>query len=165
MEKPTELMDAFISLGLESASGGSQLRVVMPTGFVFEQSCVRNETQKVDFRFNGKDMRVKVITNKASKIRLKGTKSVSSSSSPNCVHALDASLLSYIITNSGFDTAVIHDSFASAPADAEDLFRITRESAIELFSSNSIESIFGVDGIMIGRLNLEGILNNEYFCS
>ena len=164
MPGPTKLMDRFIQIGLEAAKDGKQLSLKMPSGFEFDQTCWNHQTRKIKVTIDGKRIECRVIVQKDATIKLRGRKSVKSSSSPNIVHGYDASLLSLIITANSYSKAVVHDSFAAAPGDSQQLFRDTRQTAIDIFSQDQLDNI-GINDIERGKLIIFGLAHNEYFCS
>ena len=87
--------------------------------------------------------------------------------SPNAIHSLDATHLIMTVCACPFDTTTIHDSFGCALADMSDLFTIVRETFVELYSADPLMKLMtdiggDLDGIEIGDLNVEDILNSEY---
>lgn len=160
MPGPTKLMDLFIKLGMKFYSEGEQLRITMPTGFMLEQSYFDHQTKKVKVKLGGKRVECRIIV----KVNATINKSkVQTASSPNIVHAFDAALLSYIITNCPFGIAVIHDSFASAPGNTQELYVQTRATAIELFAPDQLKEI-GID-IKRGNLIINHLADNQWFAS
>ena len=162
MEGPTKLMDRFIELGLQKYKEGDHFCIQMPTGFVFDQNYCLNETKQVQVIFRGNELKCKVVVKKAAKV---DGRKVETASSPNVVHAFDAALLSRIITEGDYANAVIHDSFASVPGDAEQLFNDTRKVAVDIFSEDQLKNVLGIDDLQDGKLNVNGVMENEYFCS
>lgn len=87
--------------------------------------------------------------------------------SPNAIHSLDATHLIMTICAAPFDTTTIHDSFGCALCDMSDLFRIVREQFVRLYETNPLERLMHdiggtLDGIEIGSLDLDDIINSEY---
>ena len=87
--------------------------------------------------------------------------------SPNVIHSLDAAHLMITVNKANFPVTTVHDSFGCLFADMPELFNIVRESFLELYMSNPLESIIQQIGgdlsdIEIGTLDLELILRSDY---
>lgn len=162
LDVPTAMMKAFIEVGNKLAEEGKQLQLTMPTGFIFKQSYMTDVRRSVSAIYQGDRIHARITLKKGDKIN---KMKVATATSPNVVHAFDAVFLSYVVTNAKFDTAIIHDSFASVAGDAEDLYRIIRETAVELFSGDILEETIGDIGIKKGSLRIAEIAKNEYFAS
>ena len=161
MPGATKLMDRFIALGLAAYKEGEHFGFLSPTGFPVDQSYSKNETKQIKSKFQGDRLDCRVITKKNAKIWYSKVKSATS---PNVVHAFDAALLSFIVTEGGYDKAIVHDSFAAVPGDAERLFHDTRSVAVNLFSDDQLLKCLGVDDVEYGELDLNGIRDNQFFC-
>jgi DNA-directed RNA polymerase len=91
----------------------------------------------------------------------------SQGASPNAIHSLDAAHLALTIDRCPFPVTTIHDSFGSLLADMPDLYRIVRETFVELYLENPLtklmEDIGGnIDEIEMGELDITEVLESEY---
>lgn len=86
--------------------------------------------------------------------------------SPNAIHSLDAAHLALTTHNCSFPITTIHDSFGCLLADMPELFRIVRESFVQLYDANPIKIINEMGGstaqISFGNLDLKGVPDSEY---
>jgi len=91
----------------------------------------------------------------------------SQGAAPNAIHSLDAAHLTLVVCSADFPVTTIHDSFGALLADMEELFILTRETFVKLYSDNplckTLEAV-GTDlkGIDMGNLDISEILNSEY---
>lgn len=90
--------------------------------------------------------------------------------SPNAIHSLDAAHLMLISYRSDFPVTTVHDSFGCLLGDMPKLFRIVRETFVELYSADPLTCLMDQIGgdlsaIEIGNLDINLILDSEYaFC-
>jgi DNA-directed RNA polymerase len=87
--------------------------------------------------------------------------------SPNAIHSLDAAHLMLTVYRAPFKVTTIHDSFGCLLADMPELYILIRETFIELYKSNPLQSIMkdikgDIRSVEIGNLNIEEILDSEY---
>ena len=162
MPGPTELMDKFVELGAAFAEEDRQLTFQMPTGFIFQQDYHKNRTKQMNSTLGGTRIQSRIIIKKYANV---WKSKVQTSSSPNVVHAFDAALLSFIVTTAQYNTAVIHDSFASVPGDAANLFKDGRKALVELFSDDHLSGLLGINDVQIGKLNISNCADNQYLMS
>ena len=86
---------------------------------------------------------------------------------PNAIHSLDAAHLTITSCRAKFPLTTIHDSFGALLADMPALFRVVRESFVEMYETDPLEALFndlGVDSSSLdkGSLDLSLILESEY---
>jgi len=90
----------------------------------------------------------------------------SQGASPNAIHSLDAAHLALTTVRCDFPITTIHDSFGCLLADMPKLYRIVRETFVELYDANPINILkeIGVDisKIEFGTLDISDILDSEY---
>jgi DNA-directed RNA polymerase len=91
----------------------------------------------------------------------------SSGASPNAIHSLDAAHLVITVANCDFPVTTIHDSFGARLGDLPRLFKIVRESFVQLYDANPLatlmEDIQGdVSNVEFGTLDVSLILDSEY---
>jgi DNA-directed RNA polymerase len=86
---------------------------------------------------------------------------------PNAIHSLDAAHLMLTTCRCEFPITTIHDSYGCLLADMPDLFRIVRETFVELYSEPVLDSIMAdikgdLTDVEIGTLDVRDILESEY---
>ena len=131
------------------------------TNWTMEQIYRESYTEQVYIMHNGKRIRPRVIISTNGKINLDDARN---GAAPNTVHALDAALLTYIITTCNFNVYAIHDSFAAAPADAWKLYDRTRIAMEQLFKEDVLSKYLKIDGFVMGSLK-PAPTKNQFVCS
>jgi DNA-directed RNA polymerase len=91
----------------------------------------------------------------------------SQGASPNAIHSLDAAHLAITVHRSTFPITTIHDSFGCLLADMPSLFKLIRETFVELYAADPLTSIMNdiggdVSKIEFGTLDISQILESEY---
>jgi len=90
--------------------------------------------------------------------------------SPNSIHSLDAAHLAITTSRAQFPITTIHDSFGCLLGDMPELFRLIRQTFVELYSTDPLTSLMkDIDGdlsnVLLGTLDINLILDSEYcFC-
>lgn len=87
--------------------------------------------------------------------------------SPNCIHSLDAAHLALTVYRADFPTTTIHDSFGCLLADMPKLYKLVRETFVELYANDPLHSLMNdiqgdISNVEIGTLDLNLILDSEY---
>jgi len=87
--------------------------------------------------------------------------------SPNAIHSLDAAHLTLTTYRADFPITTIHDSFGCLLADMPKLYKLLRETFVELYESDPLTKIMeDIDGdisnVQIGDLDISLILDSEY---
>jgi DNA-directed RNA polymerase len=87
--------------------------------------------------------------------------------SPNAIHSLDAAHLTLTTYRADFPITTIHDSFGCLLADMPKLYKLLRETFVELYDSDPLTKIMeDIDGdisnVQIGDLDISLILDSEY---
>ena len=162
MAGPTRLMDKFIETGLKFHAKGEDLTYKTPDGFLVMQDYRRNATRTIPTTFNGKEIFVRVVTERDKTIDYHKVKSASPA---NVTHSFDAFLLRSIILCGSYSKMVIHDSFSAIPADAQSLYKDVRTVSIEAFSGDLLSDCLGIDDIVFGKLDITQLADNEYYAS
>jgi DNA-directed RNA polymerase len=94
----------------------------------------------------------------------------SQGASPNAIHSLDAAHLSMIVAKCPFEITTIHDSFGCLLADMPVLFKIARETFVELYKNDPLTFLMkeiqgDLTDVEFGTLDIEQVLESEYcFC-
>jgi DNA-directed RNA polymerase len=91
----------------------------------------------------------------------------SQGASPNIIHSLDAAHLAMSVCKAPFPITTIHDSFGCLLADMPVLFKLLRETFVELYKTDPLSSIIADIGgdigqVKFGNLDLTLILDSEY---
>jgi hypothetical protein len=86
--------------------------------------------------------------------------------SPNIIHSLDAAHLMLIVNEADFSVATVHDSFGALCVDMPELFEITREMFIKLYSQPVLEDLFKQFKVKLdfpyGNLDINTTRDAEY---
>jgi DNA-directed RNA polymerase len=91
----------------------------------------------------------------------------SQGASPNAIHSLDAAHLTITCDQAPFDVTTIHDSFGCLLADMPVLYKLVRETFVQLYSTDPLTSIlFDINGdlsaVELGKLDITSVLDSEY---
>lgn len=91
----------------------------------------------------------------------------SQGASPNAIHSLDAAHLALTVYRCDFPVTTIHDSFGCLLADMPKLFRVVRETFVELYSSDPLTSLMkdiggDMSAVQLGTLDISLVLDSEY---
>jgi DNA-directed RNA polymerase len=91
----------------------------------------------------------------------------SQGAAPNIIHSLDAAHLVYTTVKADFPVTTIHDSFGALPCDMPALYKIIRETFVELYEKDPLTSILsdiGASHVVVqkGKLKLESVIESEY---
>lgn len=94
-------------------------------------------------------------------------KKQSQGASPNAIHSLDAAHLMLAVHKANFPITTVHDSFGCLLADMPDLYRIIRETFVELYAADPLTKIMGdikgdISNVQFGTLDVSLILDSEY---
>jgi DNA-directed RNA polymerase len=87
--------------------------------------------------------------------------------SPNAIHSLDAAHLALTVHRCPFSVTTIHDSFGCLLADMPELFRIVRETFVELYETDPLNSLMkdingDLSNVKLGSLDVTLVLDSEY---
>lgn len=125
-----------------AAKEGLPVRWTTPVGFPVMQAYADMETRRVKTAINGKLVyfRVNQETDKLDR------RKQSSGIAPNYVHSCDAAHLMLTVVRAkqaGINSfGMVHDSFATTAGQTEELFRIVRESFVEMYSEVNVLGSF-----------------------
>lgn len=91
----------------------------------------------------------------------------SQGASPNAIHSLDAAHLALTVSKADFPITTIHDSFGCLLSDMPKLFKLVRETFVELYSADPLNSLMkdikgDISNVRIGNLDMKLILESEY---
>jgi DNA-directed RNA polymerase len=180
LERPMQLLSVFENAGKKAEAEGRFLRWTVPiTNFPVVQNYTegkvkktwiqygppRGERQKTGYYENTLQLHICYIEDvKPSKGKQ------SQGASPNAIHSLDAGHLVMTVAYADFPVTTIHDSYGCLLADMPELFKLVRETFVELYKADPLKSIMNEIGgdiseIKLGNLDLEQVLESEYcFC-
>lgn len=134
IQKATEGMTYLQKVARVVTAEEKPVRWVTPLGFPVYQDYPNLESERVSIMFGGKQMRlssVKPVEGINNREQVQGI-------SPNFIHSLDATHLMMTVLEAqsrGVDSmALVHDSFGTHAADADELFRTLRETMAYLYS-------------------------------
>lgn len=87
--------------------------------------------------------------------------------SPNAIHSLDAAHLTLTTYRADFPITTIHDSFGCLLGDMPKLYKLIRETFVELYENQPLQKLMeDIDGdlsnVEIGDLDISLILESEY---
>ena len=162
---PMQVMD-WIKKEVSAAfkRGADHLTWQTPSGFIVKQNRRKLESKRVNLQILGR-CSVKLGTG------FKGpdVNGHKSSTAPNLIHSLDASILHRAFLKFDAPFTVIHDSVLCRATDMGILNRVVRETYCEIFSeSNPLMDFAEAIGAeteppIIGDLDLESVLESTYF--
>jgi DNA-directed RNA polymerase len=135
-----------------------------PSGFIVKQNRRKFKTKRVELKILGRcDINLNIAPKGPD---VAGHKS---STAPNLIHSLDASILHQAFLKFNAPFTVIHDSVLCRATDMGTLNRVVRETYCEIFStSNPLVDFAEAIGAeteppIIGDLDLDSVLESTYF--
>jgi DNA-directed RNA polymerase len=144
--------------------GADHLQWVSPSGFIVKQNRRKRKTKTVKLQVLG---RCEVnLTTGFEGPDVNGHKS---STAPNLIHSLDASLLHLAFLKFNAPFTVIHDSVLCRATDMGELNRVVRETYYEIFANRNFLQEFAeaigaeTEPPIIGDLDLNSVLESTYF--
>jgi DNA-directed RNA polymerase len=180
LEKSMNLLRVFEMAGNKAESEGLFLSWTVPvTKFPVVQNYVEGEIKKVYVQYgppkgnklstgyyeNTFQLNICFIeTHKPSKGKQ------AQGATPNIIHSLDAAHLTLTVCKAPFDVITIHDSYGCLPCDMPELFKLVRETFVELYQGEPLfellkEIKIDVNEVKYGTLKVEDILESDFaFC-
>lgn len=162
---PMQVMDWIKQeVGAAFKRGADSLQWETPSGFIVNQNRRKPKFRRVDLQILGR-CQVKLATGVEGP-DISGHKS---STAPNLIHSLDASVLHRAFLKFDAPFTVIHDSVLCRATDMGVLNRVVRETYYEIFSeSNPLLDFAEAIGAeteppIIGDLDLDSVLDSTYF--
>jgi DNA-directed RNA polymerase len=151
-------------VGAAFKRGVDHLTWETPSGFVVKQNRRKRKTKRFDLQVLGR-CQINLTTG------LEGPDVAGhkSSTAPNLIHSLDASILHQAFLKFNAPFTVIHDSVLCRATDMGTLNRVVRETYCEIFSSSNplldfAEAIGAeTEPPIIGDLDLDSVLESTYF--
>ena len=135
-----------------------------PSGFVVKQNRRKFKTKRVELQILGR-CQIQLATDPEGP-DINGHKS---STAPNLIHSLDASILHRAFLKFNAPFTVIHDSVLCRATDMSTLNRVVRETYCEIFSEGNPLMDFAkaigaeTEPPVIGDLDIESVLSSTYF--
>lgn len=175
--KAVEAMNWLQQAASAVSAEGLPIRWASPVGFPVMQAYWDSVPRRIDTTLQGKILKVTMgaYTDKLDR------KKQASGISPNFVHSCDAAhmmLTTVRAQQEGIQSfAMIHDSFGTTAAETEDLFRIVRESFVEMYTDVDVlgqfrseierqltpEAIAALPELPLrGTLDLKGVLESRF---
>ena len=155
---------------------GNVVNWVTPLGLPIQQNYMQTTTKVIEIKIAGKHLML-YDTRRTGDI---DKRSQASGIAPNFIHSMDAAHLQLTVCNAvdaGIGHfAVIHDSFAAPVAQSDTLFKVVRQSFVQLYTEHDVLKEFRaymmeyVDKPLPplpkkGTLDIEEVLNSPYiFC-
>jgi DNA-directed RNA polymerase len=140
--KAGEAMKWLQSVASIASSEELPVRWSTPVGFPVMQAYPDLDKRKVKTSINGKLVYLTMYRDKDTLDRRKQTQGIA----PNFVHSCDAAHMMLTIVRAEQEGiknfAMIHDSFGTTAGDTEELFRIVRESFVEMYGEIDVLASF-----------------------
>jgi DNA-directed RNA polymerase len=176
LERPMRLLSVFEQAGKKAEEEGRFLSWTVPvTKFPVVQNYTEGKVKKIWVQY-GPPLVKKSTGYYENTLQLaicfiedvvpsKGKQS--QGASPNAIHSLDAAHLALTVHRAEFPITTIHDSFGCLLADMPRLFTLIRETFVELYSSDPLESLMtdikgDISNVELGNLDVKLVLESEY---
>jgi len=177
MIKPMKLLSIFERAGKDAEERGEFLSWTVPlTNFPVVQNYTQGVMHKVRVQFgpatgprnssgyydNTLQLHISFIEEVVPSKNRQST-----GAAPNAIHSLDAGHLSLTVDQANFPMATIHDSFGCSPCDMDKLFRLVRETFVQMYRVDPLKSMMedikgDASEIEYGSLDIEEIILSEY---
>jgi DNA-directed RNA polymerase len=151
-------------VGAAFKRGADHLQWETPSGFIVKQNRRKRVIERIKLQILGR-----CDINLTTGLEGPDVNGHRSSTAPNLIHSLDASLLHLAFLKFNAPFTVIHDSVLCRATDMCDLNRVVRETYYDLFTNSNFLQDFA-DSIgseaelpIIGDLDLESVLESTYF--
>mgnify|MGYP003961386195 CR=1 FL=1 len=180
LKRPMQLLTVFEAAGRQAEKKGEFLSWHVPkTNFPVVQNYTEGTVSKLWVQYGPPDGPRKSTGYYENTLQLHvcfiekprpSKRKQSQGASPNAIHSLDAAHLIMAVCRADFGVTTIHDSFGCLLSDMPTLFRIIRETFVELYEENPLEALMhDIDGdlsdVQIGTLEVSQVLDSEYcFC-
>ena len=177
LSKPMQLLSIFEKAGRKAEEEGRFLSWTVPvTNFPVVQNYTQGKVKKIWVQY-GPPLGERLLTGYyQNTLQLhvsfiedtepsKGKQS--QGAAPNNIHSLDAAHLSMTVDRCEFTVTTIHDSFGCLLADMPELFRIVRETFVELYATDPLQSLMrdlkgDATGVNYGSLDINQVKESEY---
>ena len=177
LERPMQLLEVFEEAGRKAENKGKFLSWKVPiTGFPVVQNYTEGTTKKIWIQYGppvGERLSTGYYENTLQvnicfiekQVLSKGKQA--QGASPNAIHSLDAAHLAITVAKAQFPITTIHDSFGCLLADMPELFKLIRQTFVDLYQANPLEQLMkDIDGdvsnVQLGNLDITLVLDSEY---
>jgi len=172
LKGPADMLKLFQDLANRANDKGEFLSWNVPiTNFPAVQEYLKTKEDRIRVRFcganKGKGIQLTIQPKETGKL---DKRKQATGAAPNIVHSFDAAHLTMIVNAPDFIVTTIHDSFGCHPGNMGDLFRITRETFVEFYTSDPLAQLLAqTDSLDIfperGNLDLTAVLDSDFaFC-
>jgi DNA-directed RNA polymerase len=177
LKRPMQLLAVFEEAGRQAEMAGEFLSWTVPiTNFPVVQNYVQGKTKKIWTQYGppaGPRLSTGYYTNTLQLFVcfiedvVPSKRKQAQGASPNVIHSLDAAHLTITVDKADYAITTVHDSFGCLLADMPDLFKLIRETFVELYEADPLTSIMkdikgDISEITIGTLDLSLILESEF---
>ncbi len=178
MKRPMRLLSSFEQAGKVAEEEGRFLRWTVPvTNFPVVQHYTEGTVKKVHIQYGPptgpRNTRTGYFDNDIQlfvchlELPKHSKRKQSQGASPNAIHSLDAAHLMLTAYMCDFEITTIHDSYGCLLGDMSTLYRIVRESFVELYKTDPLKQLMStikgdLSNIEIGKLDVSQILESEY---
>jgi DNA-directed RNA polymerase len=177
IEKPMHLLKMFSEAGKLAEADGRFLQWTVPvTNFPVVQYYMKGVTKRVHVAYGNKVGRPsssgyyscdRYLSVCFTEILEPAKGKQESGASPNITHSLDAAHLAITVDKCDFYVTTIHDSYGCLLKDMPVLYKVVRESFVELYKADPLTLILkdiGVnpEDVPLGTLDIADILLSEY---
>lgn len=177
MRRPMQLLHIFEQAGAEADERDEFLSWEVPvTGFPVVQHYTEGTTKQIWIQYGppkGEKLSTGYYENTLRlnvnfhELLQKSKGKQKSGASPNCIHSLDAAHLMLTVHRADFRITTIHDSYGCLLADMPKLYKLVRETFVELYQSDPLEKLLmqiggDISRIETGTLDLNSILDSEF---
>ena len=151
-------------VGAAFKRGADHLEWETPSGFIVKQNRRKRVIERIKLQILGR-----CDINLTTGLEGPDVNGHRSSTAPNLIHSLDASLLHLAFLKFNAPFTVIHDSVLCRATDMGELNRVVRETYYELFANGNFLLDFAkaigaeTEPPIIGDLDLESVLESTYF--
>lgn len=151
-------------VGAAFKRGADHLEWKTPSGFIVKQNRRKRVIERIKLQILGR-----CDINLTTGLEGPDVNGHRSSTAPNLIHSLDASLLHLAFLKFNAPFTVIHDSVLCRATDMGELNRVVRETYYELFANGNFLLDFAkaigaeTEPPIIGDLDLESVLESTYF--
>jgi len=176
LRRPMQLLSVFEAAGKRAEAEGRFLSWTVPiTNFPVVQNYTEGKVRKIWIQYGPPT--TKISTGHYSNTLqlaicfiedVKPSKGKQSQgASPNAIHSLDAAHLAITVHRADFPVSTIHDSFGCLLADMPKLYKLIRETFVELYAADPLTKIMkdingDLTNIEFGNLDINLILKSEY---
>ena len=177
LERPMRLLEVFEEAGRKAEIENRFLSWIVPvTNFPVVQHYTEGTTKKVWVQYGppkGERLNTGYFENTLQlaicfvELVQPSKKKQASGASPNAIHSLDAAHLALTVHRADFPITTIHDSFGTLLPHMTKLFKLLRDTFVELYEADPLTSLMrdidgNIEAIEIGSLDINLVRQSEY---